>query len=129
MAGNTERFIVKARRVKSDKHLARPEEEMEMLGEPTWTYMSSSLVPEADIRCGVRHIKQVPPDSKPFVDMHSHPVSSVYLIIGDLTLEQNLEGEKHEITGPAAVFIPAGMMHALRPVRGSGYLVSIMRQG
>ena len=94
-----------------------------------YTYMDSSLVPEADMRFVVRHIKNVPPDFKPYVELHKHEASQLYALIGDLTYEVTLEDERHEVTGPAAVFIPAGMTHSLCPLRGSGYIVTVVRAG
>lgn len=92
-------------------------------------YMDNSLVPEADVRVSVRGIKQVPPDYKAHVAPHKHEVSQVYGVIGDLTVEFVLEGERREVTGPASIFIPAGMMHSCRPVRGSGYSLTVYCDG
>ena len=127
MAGKTDRFIVSTKLVEELPYhdMARANEE---LG-PVYNYMGNSLVPEADIYAGARYVQQVPADLKPYVEPHKHPVSKAYTIVGDLTVEVVLDGERHEVTGPAGVFVPAGMMHTIRMLRGSGYLMVIMRGG
>jgi len=127
MAGNTQRFIVPAQLAEQIPHhdMSRASEE---LG-PAYFYMSNSLVPEADIYASGRHVKQVPVDFKPHIEPHKHQVSKIYIILGDLTVELTLDGEKHEFSGPAGIFIPAGMMHTIRPLRGSGYITTVMRSG
>ena len=96
---------------------------------PSYVFMGSSLIPEADMQIAGREIKQVPPDFKSFMKPHKHEVSEVYVIIGDLTIEIVLDGEGQEVSGPASIFIPAGMMHAYRPLKGSGYVLVIDRSG
>jgi len=127
MASKTERFIVPAQLIEElpyhDMAKARAE-----LGS-SYDYMSNSLLPEADINVGIDHIKQVPVDFKSHIEPHKHQVSEVYAIIGDLTVEVILDGERHEVSGPAGVFIPAGMIHTMRPLRGSGYFAAVMRGG
>ena len=99
------------------------------LGEGSRRYMSASLIPEADMGMGIRKINQVPPNFKRTLEPHKHEVSEIYAVIGDLTVEFFLEGETREVTGPAAIFIPPGMMHTYRPVKGSGYFVVVSRGG
>jgi len=129
VAGKTERFIVTNPPVSGEVPLHFDADRVsEELGTP-YTYMDSSLVPEADMRFSLRHIKNVPPDFKPYVEAHKHEVSQLYVFIGDLTYEVILEDERHEVTGPATIFIPAGMPHSLCPLRGSGYTVTVVRAG
>ena len=127
MAGKTERFIAP---VYIEEQIPFHDmRAMKEIGSPR-TYMDKSLVPEADIRIGVGQVKEVPPDGfKPHIEPHKHKVSQVYAIVGDLTVEVTLDGEKHEVTGPAGIFIPAGMTHCFRLLRGSGYTVVVLRDG
>ncbi len=99
------------------------------LGEPYRRYMNASLIPQADLGMGIRKIDHVPPDFERDIEPHKHEVSEIYAVIGDLTVEFYLEGETREITGPSALFIPAGMTHTYRPVKGSGYFVIVSRGG
>ena len=96
---------------------------------PLNRYMDRSLVQEADTTMLVREVKGVFPEYKPHVEPHIHDVSEIYGIIGDLTVEVILEGERHRVRGPVCIFVPAGMMHAIHYVEGSGYLVAVLRKG
>ncbi len=127
MASKTKRFIVPAQLIEELPYhdMARAREEFG----PAYDYMSNSLVPEADINVSIDHIKQVPVDFESHIEPHKHPVSEVYVVIGDLTVEVILEGERHEVSGPAGVFIPAGMPHTMRPLKGSGYFAAVLGGG
>jgi len=61
-----------------------------------------------------------------WADRHRHPEGSdeEYLIIGDpeaitveVTLGDDKEMERYEVTSPGAVFIPAGLTHSIKPIR------------
>ncbi|MFC2018824.1 hypothetical protein ACFLU4_02555 [Chloroflexota bacterium] len=127
MSNKTGRLIVEARSVESLLHhdSSRAKEE---LG-PSLGYMSSDMVPEADVNLGIRHVIRVPADFKPHIEPHTHEVSQVYAVVGELTVEVMLDDEKHEVSGPAGIFIPAGMRHTIRPLKGSGYMVVVVRGG
>jgi len=127
MTGKTGRFIAAARPIEQlayhDYNKLEPEDRTSKL------MMDSSLVPEADMTIvgGRKNIK--PGNFWPVPDPHKHDVSEIYMILGDLTVEVILDGEGHEVTGPTCVFIPAGMMHTMRMIRGSGYSFGILRKG
>jgi len=128
MASKVERFIAAPQPAPEEVPYHNMRQAREMLG-PQYTYMSGSLVPEADMSFTVRHIEKVPPGFKSEDEPHRHEVSQLYVIIGELTLELVLEDERHEVSGPAAVFIPAGTMHTIHPLSGSGYLAVVTRAG
>jgi quercetin dioxygenase-like cupin family protein len=46
-----------------------------------------------------------------------------------LEVEVELEGKRTPVRAPASVFIPAGVVHALRILRGTGTVLSIVRSG
>ena len=127
MTSKTDRFVAAARPIKQlayhDYTTLEPEDRTSKL------MMDSSLVPEADITVvgGRKEIKPGRYWSVP--EPHKHEVSELYMILGDLTVEVILDGEGHEVTGPACVFVPAGMMHTIRMIRGSGYSFGILRAG
>ncbi len=128
MASKAERLIAAPQPAPEEVPYHNMRQAREMLG-PQYTYMSGSLVPEADMSFALRHIEKVPPGFKSEDEPHRHQVSQLYAIIGELTLEFILEDERREISGPAAVFIPAGIMHTIHPLSGSGYLAVITRAG
>lgn len=127
MTSKTDRFVVAARPSEQlayhDYTKLHPEDRTSKM------MMDSSLVPEADITVvgGRREIK--PGRYWPVPEPHKHEVNELYMILGDLTVEVILDGEGHEVTGPTCVFIPAGMMHTIRMIRGSGYSFAILRAG
>jgi len=128
MGGRTDRFIVQPIPVGEILHhdMSRFQEERDV--NPV-NYLDESLVPEADLVVHVSEVKRVPPDFKPYVAPHQHEVSSFYGLVGDLTVEVQLDDEKREVTGPASIFIPPGLKHSIRPLRGKGHMIIILRQG
>src|SRR4030042_959766 len=126
MTGKTDRFIVKPQLRENLSH-----HDMKWIKEqigPGYNCIDSSLVKEADIHIGLQEVRHVPPDYKQLAQAHKHDTNEYYLIIGDLTLEITLGDEKHLVNGPATVFVPAGVVHTLRPVKGSGYFVVVMKR-
>lgn len=128
MAGRTDRFIVQPKPVGEIPHhdMSRFQEERDVI---PMNYLDESLVPEADLVVHVSEVKRVPPDFQPYVAPHQHEVSSFYGLVGDLTVEVLLDEEKREVTGPASIFIPPGLRHSIRPLRGKGYMIIILRRG
>ena len=128
MAGSTDRFIVRPTPVGEIPHhdMSRFQEERDVI---PMNYLDESLVPEADLVVHVSEVKRVPPDFKPYVAPHQHEVSSFYGLVGDLTVEVQLDDEKREVTGPASIFIPPGVKHSIHPLRGKGHMIIILRQG
>ena len=128
MAKKTDRFIVRPKPVGEIVHhdVSRAKQQ---LGATPYIYLENSMVPEADLVVHVTEVKQVPPDFKSYVSPHKHEVSSFHGIVGELTVEVLLEDETHEVTGPASIFIPPGMIHSIRPLRGKGMMIIILRRG
>ena len=122
--GKTNRFIVKPLIRDELKYhdIERAKREIGL----GYIFMDTRLVEEADVHIGLQEVKSVPPDFESFIEPHTHEVSQCYAIIGELTIEVTLEGERHEVEGPASIFIPPGMEHTFRPVRGNGYVVIVM---
>ncbi len=127
MTSKTDRFIVSPQPIEELVYHDMPQ--MKRVPGSHNTFMDSSLVRAADILLHVREVKEVPSDLKSHVEPHKHDVSQLYGIIGELTIEVILDGERHEVKGPACVFIPAGTTHTLRLLKGNGYLLAILRKG
>jgi len=127
MTGKTDRFFITPRVNKEVLYhdMSRAQKE---LG-PSYGYMSSSLVEGADLSIAVREIRHVPPDFKPFIEPHKHDVSQFYGTVGNLTIEVMVESDIHEVKGPVGIFIPPGVVHTIRPVKGKGYLIAVSRSG
>ena len=127
MAGKTERFIVSPQPV--EELVYHNMSQIKRGAGSHNTFMDNSLVQEADILLHVREVKEVPSTLEFAAEPHKHDVSQLYGIIGELTIEVILDGERHEVSGPAGIFIPAGILHTIRPLKGSGYVVLSMRAG
>lgn len=128
MTNKTDHLIVRPKPVEEIPHhdMFQFEKETDVI---PLNYLDVSLIPESDLVVHVSEVKKVPPGFKPYVAPHKHEVSSFYGLIGDLTVEVLLDEEKNEVTGPASIFIPPGVMHSIRPLRGKGYMIIILRRG
>ncbi len=128
MEGKSSRLIIRPTPVGEIPHhdMGRFQKERDLV---PMNYLDDSLLPETDLVVHVTEVKRVPLDFKPYVQPHQHEVSSFYGLVGDLTVEIQLGDEKREVPGPASIFIPPGMKHAIRPLRGKGFMVIILRQG
>jgi 2-isopropylmalate synthase len=70
--------------------------------------------------------------AEPNVMPHTHAVSQTYMFFSpddSLELEVEIEGKREFVRAPASVFIPAHVEHALRILRGTGTVLSIVRSG
>jgi len=128
MAKKTNHLICRPKPVEEIPHHDMSQFEMKRDIIPL-NYLDVSLIPESDLVVHVSEVKRVPPDFKPYVAPHKHEVSSFYGLIGDLAVEVILDEEKHEVRGPASIFIPPGVMHSIRPLSGKGYMIIILRRG
>lgn len=69
------------------------------------------------------------------VDTHIHNCDSVFLFLGDgadysgLEVEVDLGGDIRQLTTPASVFIPAGVAHSYRFLRGRGTYINFVHKG
>ena len=69
------------------------------------------------------------------VDTHIHNCDSVFLFLGDgedysgLEVEVDLSGKLRNLSSPASVFIPAGVPHSYRFLRGRGTYINFVNKG
>lgn len=84
--------------------------------------------------CIVRDVVKVE-NEQPHVDKHRHCVDSLFLFIGNddnlngLTVEVSLSEERFVVHSPTAVFIPAGISHSYRFIKGSGKFINFVLAG
>jgi len=63
-----------------------------------------------------------------YVEPHVHDFSQAYIFPEEgLTYEVELDGEKYVKDSPGTVFIPAGVKHTIRMIKGKGFEVSLTR--
>ena len=99
---------------------------------PRLLHLSEGVVPGADVFITSRTVTNLAGPAEPNVMPHRHVVSQTYLFSSPddiLEVEVELEGQRTAVRAPASVFIPAGTEHALRILRGTGTVLSIVRSG
>jgi len=102
----------------------------EILGH-SFKLLWDNVVPESDIQVLVLHIvKGITTEYPDFVDRHIHDVSKAYILLseepGTLEEEITLGDEKYLVKSPAAIFIPAGLEHHVKFLRGHGLHIMVM---
>ena len=99
---------------------------------PRLLHLSGGLVAGADVFITSRSVTALPGPAEPNVLPHTHEVSQTYMFFSpddSLEVEVELEGERIPVRAPASVFSPSGTEHALRILRGTGTVLSIVRSG
>lgn len=99
---------------------------------PRLLHLSEGAVPGADLFITSRSVTALAEPAEPNVMPHRHSVSQTYVFLspdGSLEVEVELEGKAALVRAPATAFIPAGAEHALRILRGTGTVLSIVRSG
>lgn len=99
---------------------------------PRLLHLSDGLVAGADVFITSRTVTALAGPAEPNVLPHTHKVSQTYMFFSpddSLEVEVELEGKRTPVRAPASVFIPAGVEHALRILRGTGTVLSIVRSG
>ena len=97
---------------------------------PLMAFLNREMIPEADLNIFVHHINVKNPPGPDYVDVHTHDVSQAYVFpFSGLTFEVILGEEKYLAKSPATVFIPPGIKHNLKILKGKGIEVCILRKG
>lgn len=100
--------------------------------QPRVLHLSNELIPDADLFITARSVVKLAEPAEPNVLPHRHTVSQTYLFLSpddSLEVEVFIDGQALPIHAPATVFVPAGALHALRILRGTGTVLSIVRSG
>jgi mannose-6-phosphate isomerase-like protein (cupin superfamily) len=89
----------------------------------------------AGIRMTTRVVKGVTEDPGDYVDLHSHEVDQIFIFLGTPENEESLEvefvfeDEIYQIKSPITVFVPKGVRHTQKIVRGSGRYITLLKEG
>ena len=125
---------------KYEKYVIKPLEEkkeipwhnkgaMDTMG-PLIAFLNKNIVPDADLNIYVHHMKVKEGEAPDYVDIHTHDVSQAYVFpLEGITFEVTLGDEKYVAESPACVFIPPGLKHTIKMLKGEGIEVSILRRG
>lgn len=99
---------------------------------PRLLHLSHQLVPGADLFITSRTVVALAEPAEPNVAPHKHAASQTFIFTSDdgsLEFEIEIDGQREIGRAPATVFVPSGAMHALRILRGTGTVLSIVRSG
>jgi quercetin dioxygenase-like cupin family protein len=125
--GKYEKYVIKPFEEKKDLPWHN-KGKMETMG-PLIAFLNKHIVPEADLNIYVHHMKVKEGEAPDYVNMHSHDVSQAYVFPEEgLTFEVTLNDEKYVEDSPACVFIPPGIVHNLKILKGEGVEVCILRK-
>jgi len=89
----------------------------------------------AGIRMTTRLVQGVTEDPGDYVGLHTHEVDQVFIFLGtpedekSLEVEFIFEDEKYLINSPITVFVPKGVPHTQKIVRGSGRYITLLKEG
>ena len=100
--------------------------------QPRVLHLSNELIPGADLFITARSVVKLAEPAEPNVLPHRLIVSQTYLFLSpdeNLEVELVIDGEEFLVYAPATVFVPAGALHMLRILRGTGTVLSIVRSG
>ena len=93
------------------------------------------LVTDCREYCIAREIPLLAEPPPAHVDVHVHKVDSLFLFIGHepglhgLTVEVCLDDVVRVLESPASVFIPAGVAHTYRILKGRGVFINYVLAG
>ena len=82
-----------------------------------------------------RYVENIKQNQPHHIKLHAHNCDSYHLFIGKetdmagLRAEVEIEGEKHIVESPAAVFIPPNASHRCRIIEGTGLFGNILPKG
>ena len=101
---------------------------LEELG-PLIAFLNREMVDGADLNIFVHQIEVKGEEGPDYVDVHTHDVSQAYVFPEPgLTFEVILGEETYQAESPATVFIPPGLKHNLKILKGRGIEVCILRK-
>lgn len=130
-ASRDARLIVKPQELPALPHHA--ESDLPAAYGPRLLHLSAQQVEGADLFITSRTITELAEPAEPNVQPHRHSVSQTYLLLGPeetgLEVEVEIEGQRSVTRAPASIFVPAGALHVIRVLRGTGTLMSVVRSG
>jgi 2-isopropylmalate synthase len=130
MSKDISSFIIEPRELNELAH--HVEAKLPDAYQPRIQHLSEALVRGADVFITSRTVIDLKQPGEPNVAPHKHSVSQTYLFLSpDNSLEVDIEidGQHRTARAPATAFIPAGLEHSLRILRGTGTVISIVRSG
>ena len=93
-----------------------------------WLMAGADVLPEARTHVAVHRFDAVPAARRDYCEPHVHTVPELNLVlpVDALRVEIVLGEERHDVEGPASIFIPPGLAHSANVLRGTGFFVAIL---
>jgi 2-isopropylmalate synthase len=107
---------------------------MEKIG-ANMVLLDDTLFSGAGVRMTTRIVKGVVDEPEDYVELHSHEVDQIFIYLGDADNEESLEvefrfeEEVYRIKSPTTVFVPKGIPHTQKIIRGSGRYITLLKKG
>lgn len=124
------KYIKKPYNSTEESHEAHYVKESHLEGMPRWSFCGDGYFPESPIRVVVRQIKKLPEDYEPHIDLHTHDVDELYIVIseeeGGLEVELTLGDEVYQVTSPATIYLPKDLPHKYAAKRGRGFIFTLV---
>ncbi|MFW9779460.1 MAG: hypothetical protein ACFFE8_11450 [Candidatus Heimdallarchaeota archaeon] len=108
--------------------------EMEKIG-ANMVLLDDSLFSGAGVRITTRIVRGVVDEPEDYVELHTHEVDQVFIYLGEagnessLEVEFRFEEEVYRIKSPTTVFVPKGVAHTQKIIRGSGRYITLLKKG
>jgi mannose-6-phosphate isomerase-like protein (cupin superfamily) len=87
------------------------------------------ILPGSNYHIAVHIIKKLPKKVPDYVAYHTHNCDEINLILSEnskLTYEIWLKDEKYTVSSPSIVYIPKGVPHKMKVIKGTGIYVCII---
>jgi mannose-6-phosphate isomerase-like protein (cupin superfamily) len=87
------------------------------------------ILPGSNYHIAVHMIKKLPKKVPEYVQYHSHKCDEINIILSEsskLTYEMWFEDEKYLVSSPSIVYIPKGIPHKMKAIKGKGIYVCIV---
>jgi len=87
------------------------------------------ILPGSNFHIAVHVISRLPKKVPDYVQFHAHKCDEINLILSEgnkLTYEIESEQKKYIVSSPSIVYIPRGVRHKMKVIRGKGIYVCIV---
>ncbi|VVB77976.1 Uncharacterised protein [uncultured archaeon] len=88
-----------------------------------------TILPGSNYHLAVHIIKKLPKKVPDYVKYHTHNCDEINLILSEnskLTYELWIEDEKYIVSSPSTVYLPKGIPHKMKAIKGKGIYVCII---
>lgn len=125
-----ENLIRKAYNSTAETHHSHHVREHQSSEMPRFTFCGDGYFPESPLRIVVRQIKSIGPDYNPHIELHTHDIDELYIVIseeyGGLSVDVTLGDETYEVISPTTIFLPKNLPHKYAAKKGHGFVFTVV---